>query len=45
MDDLQAFVEGLDDLSPQAVCDQVLQWRLHAARREDDLCLLAARLP
>jgi serine phosphatase RsbU (regulator of sigma subunit) len=45
MNDLQAFVEGLDDLSPQAVCDQVLQWRLHAARREDDLCLLAARLP
>jgi serine phosphatase RsbU (regulator of sigma subunit) len=44
MNDLQAFVDGLDDLAPQAVCDQVLEWRLGVARREDDLCLLAVRL-
>jgi len=44
MDDLRALVEGLSDLSPQAVCDSVLSWRLGAARREDDMCLLAARL-
>jgi serine phosphatase RsbU (regulator of sigma subunit) len=44
MGDLEAFVGGLDDLSPQALCDQVLAWRVQAVRREDDLCLLAARL-
>jgi serine phosphatase RsbU (regulator of sigma subunit) len=44
MDDLRRFVEGLPDLSPQALCDRVLEWRLGAARREDDMCLLAARL-
>jgi serine phosphatase RsbU (regulator of sigma subunit) len=44
MDDLRTFIEGLDDLSPQVLCDQVLNWRLGAARREDDMCLLAARL-
>jgi serine phosphatase RsbU (regulator of sigma subunit) len=44
MNELQAFVEGLSDLAPQAVCDQVLEWRLAAPRREDDLCLLAVRL-
>jgi len=45
LEDLRAFVVSeLTDLSPQAVCDQVLQWRLGAARREDDMCILAARL-
>ena len=44
MDDLRRFVESLPDLSPQALCDRVLEWRLGAARREDDMCLLAARL-
>jgi len=44
MNELQSFVEGLSDLAPQAVCDQVLEWRLAAPRREDDLCLLAVRL-
>jgi serine phosphatase RsbU (regulator of sigma subunit) len=44
MDDLQAFVEGLEDLSPQALCDKVVEWRLEAAVREDDICILAARL-
>jgi serine phosphatase RsbU (regulator of sigma subunit) len=41
---LREFVEGLDDLSPQSTCDQVLQWRRSAALLEDDVCLLAARL-
>jgi serine phosphatase RsbU (regulator of sigma subunit) len=44
MEDLRTFVGGLPDLSPQALCDRVLEWRLKAARREDDMCLLAARL-
>ena len=44
MGGLLAFVEELDDLSPQAVCDQVLAWRLRTARQEDDVCVLAARL-
>jgi hypothetical protein len=41
---LRKFAEGLSDLSPQAVCDQVLQWRLGFGGLEDDVCLLAARL-
>jgi serine phosphatase RsbU (regulator of sigma subunit) len=41
---LREFVEGLDDLSPQATCDQVLEWRRSVALLEDDVCLLAARL-
>jgi serine phosphatase RsbU (regulator of sigma subunit) len=40
----RSFVEDLEDLSPQAVCDQVLQWRRAQGRLEDDVCLLAARL-
>lgn len=44
MEDLRTFAEGLPDLLPQALCDRVLEWRLGAARREDDMCLLAARL-
>jgi serine phosphatase RsbU (regulator of sigma subunit) len=40
----RSFVEGLDDLSPAAICDQVLQWRRTQGRLEDDVCLLAARL-
>jgi serine phosphatase RsbU (regulator of sigma subunit) len=40
----KAFVEGLEDLSPQAICDQVPQWRRTQGRLEDDVCLLAARL-
>jgi len=44
MDDLQALVEDLRDLSPQVVCDEVLAWRLEAARQDDDMCLLATRL-
>jgi serine phosphatase RsbU (regulator of sigma subunit) len=44
MEDLRMFVGGLPDLAPQALCDRVLEWRLGAARREDDMCLLAARL-
>jgi serine phosphatase RsbU (regulator of sigma subunit) len=41
---LLAFVEGLDEQGPQAICDQVLQWRLRQGHIEDDVCLLAARL-
>jgi serine phosphatase RsbU (regulator of sigma subunit) len=44
MGGLLAFVEKLEDLSPKAVCDQVLAWRLRVARQEDDVCVLAARL-
>ncbi|MHB1989143.1 MAG: PP2C family protein-serine/threonine phosphatase [Acidimicrobiales bacterium] len=44
MYDLRMFVENLADLSPQHVCDKVLEWRLNAERQEDDICLLAARL-
>ena len=34
----------LADLTPQALCDKVLEWRLGAAHREDDMCLLAVHL-
>jgi serine phosphatase RsbU (regulator of sigma subunit) len=44
MASLLTFVEKLDDLSPQSVCDQVLQWRLRHAHLEDDVCVLAVRL-
>ena len=44
MDPLLAFVEGLGDLSPQAICDHVIKWRHAIARQEDDVCVLAARL-
>ena len=44
MDNLRNFVEGLSDLSPRVLCDQVVAWRLASSRREDDLCVLAARL-
>jgi serine phosphatase RsbU (regulator of sigma subunit) len=44
MRDFRAFVDGLSDLSPQGVCDQVLEWRRAQGRLEDDICLLAARL-
>lgn len=44
MEDLRVFVENLTDLSPQNVCDRVLEWRLDVEPREDDMCLLAARL-
>jgi serine phosphatase RsbU (regulator of sigma subunit) len=44
MKGLLGFVEGLEDLSPQTVCDQVLAWRLRTATQEDDVCVLAARL-
>jgi serine phosphatase RsbU (regulator of sigma subunit) len=43
VESLRAYVETLTDLSPQAVCDAVLSWRL-AYRREDDICVLAVRL-
>jgi serine phosphatase RsbU (regulator of sigma subunit) len=44
MQALQTFVEGLDDRSPQATCDQVLQWRLQDAHLNDDVCVLAVGL-
>jgi serine phosphatase RsbU (regulator of sigma subunit) len=44
MNALLSFVAGLDDLAPQAVCDDVLRWRRHVARLEDDVCVLAVRL-
>jgi serine phosphatase RsbU (regulator of sigma subunit) len=44
MEVLRGFVETLSDLSPQAVCNAVLAWRLGRGRREDDICVLAVRL-
>jgi serine phosphatase RsbU (regulator of sigma subunit) len=44
MHNLRQVVEKLDDLTPQVVCDAVLEWRIGADRREDDLCVLAVRL-
>lgn len=44
MDALRQFVEGLDDLSPESLCSQVLEWRLKIASREDDICVLAVRV-
>ena len=44
MEALRTFVEQLDDLSPKALCDAVLDWRLEYGRREDDICMLAVRL-
>jgi serine/threonine-protein kinase RsbW len=43
VDNLRALIEGLGDVSPLDLCDQILAWRLGTARREDDMCLLAAR--
>ena len=44
MEDLRRFAESLNDLSPQAVCDEILGWRLQRSRRDDDVCLIAARM-
>jgi serine phosphatase RsbU (regulator of sigma subunit) len=44
MAELLSFVEGLQDLSPQQISDEVLEWRGTAVHQEDDMCLLAARL-
>jgi PAS domain S-box-containing protein len=44
MDALLDAVRGLPDLSPQAVCDGILDWRLARGPREDDICLVAVRL-
>lgn len=44
MDALREFVESLDDLSPETLCSRILDWRLKAAGREDDICVLAVRV-
>jgi serine phosphatase RsbU (regulator of sigma subunit) len=44
MDALRVFVESLEDLSPEVLCEQILQWRLGTAGREDDICVLAVRV-
>jgi serine phosphatase RsbU (regulator of sigma subunit) len=41
---LLEFVERLDDLSPQAVCDSIVEWRRSLGPRTDDTCVVAARL-
>ncbi len=43
MNALLSFVEQLRDLSPQAICDAVLQWRMASSPLDDDMCLLAVR--
>jgi serine phosphatase RsbU (regulator of sigma subunit) len=44
MDALKDFVESLQDLSPEVLCKQILEWRLGIAGREDDICVLAVRV-
>lgn len=44
MDALRRFVESLEDLSPEVLCRQILDWRLRVAGREDDICVLAVRV-
>jgi serine phosphatase RsbU (regulator of sigma subunit) len=44
MEALREFVESLDDLSPEPLCRQILEWRLKTASREDDICVLAVRV-
>lgn len=44
MERLRTFAETLTDLSPQAVCDEILRWRLKSQRRDDDVCVVAARM-
>lgn len=44
MDRLLHFTEQLTDLSPTAVCQHILDWRLEYGRLVDDTCLLAVRL-
>jgi serine phosphatase RsbU (regulator of sigma subunit) len=44
MGKLKSTVEGLSDLSPHALCDDVLATRLGSGDLEDDVCLLATRL-
>lgn len=44
MERLRLFAEDLTDLAPQAVCDDVLRWRLERSPREDDICVVAARM-
>jgi serine phosphatase RsbU (regulator of sigma subunit) len=41
---LLSYVAELNDLSPQAVCHHVLQWRRQTGLLEDDVCVLATRL-
>ncbi len=44
MAELLGVVEQLPDLTPQGVCDEIVQWRLGRGSRTDDICVLAARL-
>ena len=44
MNELRAFVQNLSDMTPQVLCDEVLDWRLRFASREDDICVLAVRI-
>ncbi|CAN5824009.1 hypothetical protein BH23ACT12_BH23ACT12_00690 [soil metagenome] len=44
MDALAGFVESLEELSPEKLCKQILDWRLGVAGREDDICVLAVRV-
>jgi len=44
MERLRVFAEGRTDLSPQSLCDDVLTWRVMQGPREDDLCVVAARM-
>ena len=44
MDELVAVTQQFDDLSPERVCREVINWRHLRARVEDDVCVLAVRL-
>ncbi|HVM64439.1 MAG TPA: PP2C family protein-serine/threonine phosphatase [Acidimicrobiales bacterium] len=44
MGQLLRFVEGLDELSPRALCERVVEWRRGIGARVDDTSIIAARL-
>lgn len=44
MAEVSGFVETLVDYSPAPLCDAILRWRTSDPARDDDLCILAARV-
>jgi serine phosphatase RsbU (regulator of sigma subunit) len=44
MERLRLFAQGRSDLSPPALCDDVLLWRLSEGPFHDDVCVVAARM-
>jgi len=44
MERLRGHVEQLPDLSPEALCKELLSWSVAYGRHDDDVCVLAVRL-